>query len=295
MSSPAPPARLLLPVPPSSVSLPSPPSSVSLPAAPASRLAPALPSIRLSQCVAGAGDIRPAGQHQVLQIGAEGPGEAGADGVGALAERLDQQVGGAGDDVGVVAGAAGQGVAAGTALQRVRAVEPGQAVVAGAAGQAVAGGIAAQRVVAGAADRILDQRTGVTLVLHRVEDIAAGHGRRAELRQLPGGEHRPAARGEVDIHPAGIVRQVVGVAPTAVPEGEEDAVAARLALAGAVHRHLPGQRVPAIGRVARRGWRNRRRTSSAARRCRASCSSAARPIARSCSRWSGRRHRTGRS
>ena len=99
--------------------------------------------------IAGAIDVAAAGQRQVLEIGAEGEGDARLHEVGAFAGRFGDRVA-AVDDIDVVALAADQVVGAAAAIQRV---------VAGIAGDRVGTGVARAVDVAAAGQRqILDVR-----------------------------------------------------------------------------------------------------------------------------------------
>src|SRR5205085_1942884 len=69
--------------------------------------------------VAGAVDRGDAGQDQVLDVGAEGVGNRGLDGVRAFARGLGDRVGGVVHDIGVVAGAAGHRIRAEASVERV--------------------------------------------------------------------------------------------------------------------------------------------------------------------------------
>ena len=96
----------------------------------------------VAEAVHGAGS----GQHQVVEVGGERPGDGALHRVDALVQQLDRLVRGVVDHIEVVAEATGQRVGARAAVQRVVAVAAGQRILA-----AVAGDEVVQRV-AGAVD-----------------------------------------------------------------------------------------------------------------------------------------------
>ena len=150
----------------------------------------------------------------------------------------------------VRASAAHDGVASRTA---------GDRVVAAAAVQRVGNGITQNRVVAGPAVGVVDIGARVAVVEIGVVDVARRIVAVAEIGQLHRGEHRRGTGIEVDAQVRGVVRQVVGIDATAVPDGLVDAVgraadaAARRELPDAVDELLPRGRIPGVDGVAALG------------------------------------------
>ena len=95
-----------------------------------------------------------------------------------------------------------------------------------------------------AARGVLDQGAGVVVVEQRHGDVAGRQRRQVlegevvgQLGLVEGGE---LARAQVDGDAVGVVAGVDRVVAAAVPDGEEDLVARRRALADAVDEHLAG-------------------------------------------------------
>ncbi|CAF0856079.1 unnamed protein product [Rotaria sp. Silwood1] len=125
--------------------------------------------------VAGATDVAGAGQHQVLQRGAQPVADAGADRVRTLAARLDDLVAGVVDDVGVVAQAAGHDVGARAAVQHVVAAVAGELVGLAVAGAVDVGGAGEDEVLDIGAQREADAAAHeVRALAHRFGHRVAG-------------------------------------------------------------------------------------------------------------------------
>src|SRR3712207_5821574 len=86
--------------------------------------------------------------------------------------------------------------------------------------------------------------------MQRVESAAAGIVAVAKARLLDGGHQRPSAGAEIDREIGAVVREVVCIGPTTIPDREENAVGTGRALADPVDEGLACAGVPAVGGVA---------------------------------------------
>ena len=185
-----------------------------------------------------------AGQHVVLAVAGERVVAAGAADILDAAQRVGLAIVGH-DDVRrrVVQGDVHAG-----------GVGEDHGVAAGAAVEDIVGGVADEDVVAGAARGVLDQRAGVVVVEQRHGDVAGRQRGQVLIGQVVGElglvEGRELARAQVDGDPVGVVAGVDRVVAAAVPDGEQDLVARRRALADAVDEHLAGRLAEGVDAVA---------------------------------------------